>query len=98
MKSRPPCIASSAGSSERRGVLDYDAGPSTGEWNWHVLFLQQAHVLGHAPLGLIETVFDRMSHPTEAFQVGGVKREKIRLGGGLDYKRVAQLNHRSLLA
>src|ERR1035437_9610393 len=89
-------IPGSAHSPERRRVFDDDAGRSAGEWDRQVLFLEKAHMLSHDPPGLIEAVFDRMTHPSEALQVGRVKGEKVGLKGSLDYERVTQVNHRSL--
>jgi hypothetical protein len=45
-------------------------------------------MLRHAPFGLIEAIFDRMTHPSEALQVGRVEREKVGLEGSLNYERV----------
>jgi hypothetical protein len=75
MKKTPPRAASSPNSPDRRGVFDNDSGPWVREWNRQALLLQQAHVIGHAPLRLIETIFYGMSHPAEALQVGRVERE-----------------------
>src|SRR5579863_234936 len=63
-------------------VLDSHAGVRIRRRNRQALILQERDVLGHAPLGLVQTVLDRVANTGEAW-----------VSRGLDDQGITQIDH-----
>ena len=69
-------------------VLNDDCGIRMGWGHREAMLTERLDVILKARSGLVETVLNRMSNPGEAFKVGRVRREEVRLGRGFDDERI----------
>ncbi len=74
-------------------VLYGDFGVGVCFWNREGLLLEQFYVFLHAPLGLIKTVFNRVTDARETFKIGRIKFKKGWIICCLDHQRVVEINH-----
>src|SRR6266545_7013158 len=82
-----------AGLGEGLLVLYGDFGIGVCFWNREGLLLEQFYVFLHAPLGLIKTVFNRVTDAREAFKIGRIKSKKGWIIRCFDHQRVLEINH-----
>lgn len=57
------------------------------------MFAEECDMFFHPPSRLVETIFNGISDPRKAFQLGRIKPKEIGIVGGFDDQRILQIDH-----